>query len=109
MAQCKLSDCRERAVTGPWRKRYCQTHGERYLKRQREYAARQKTFPDCASGIAPDCAGKVSLARQKYGHGVCTQCEAAGEVLDRARQKARAFENAETVHDLKEWIREHLL
>lgn len=109
MPQCKLSDCREQAVSGPWRKRYCEEHGERYLRRKKEYDARRRTFPDCASGLSPQCEGKVSEQRQVFGRVTCRPCAEAADALDREDYKRRSLENAESVHDLKEWIRSYAL
>lgn len=113
MAKCKLDRCSEAAVSGPWRKRYCAEHGARYLEKQRAYAKIAATLPACASGIAPDCTGKLSVARHEAGDDVCLQCQRRGESLA-AEQYARyarmaSFENAETVHELKEWIKEYML
>lgn len=69
----------------------------------------QNTLPKCASGIAPDCTGKISKTRHDAGETVCMQCEELNEQYLFEENKMRAFDNAETVHDLREWIREYML
>jgi hypothetical protein len=115
MPQCKIDGCREQAV--PHRrwggKRYCEKHGNAYAdKRDAALAARAK-MPNCESGLSPSCTGKVSERQVSAGRGVCHFCEAeADEIAVRCHQERRkwaAYDSAETVEQLKAWLREYML
>lgn len=112
MPQCKRADCRVEAVPGA-PKRYCAAHLEKYLKRRAEHERVARTLPQCASGVAPDCTGKISKGRFDAGETVCFQCERRAEELyqiqqteNRKRDKLRA---CGTLSEVKDWIEEHLL
>ena len=114
MPQCKINYCREPAVYNRrWgNKRYCETHGHAYADKRDKALADRAKMPDCESGISPSCEGKVSLSRQSHGHTTCRWCEEHTEELRRKHeyedQKWVAFHEAETVNQLKEWIKEYL-
>lgn len=103
MAKCKLNDCFEQAVEGPWRKRYCRAHGLRYLQRKRDHEARAAAAPKCTRCRTP-------LMSDYYKQlGLCKTCEDEDDRIRAEHMKWDAFTNADTVHDLKEWIREYML
>lgn len=112
MPQCKKSNCREPAVYNRrWgHKRYCETHGHAYADRRDKALAVRAKLPDCESGISASCEGKVSPQRAERGETVCRYCDE--EMQDQRREqdyqsrKIIMFERAETVEDLKDWIRE---
>lgn len=122
MPQCEKDGCKEPAVyRHRWgHKRYCEDHGHAYAdKRDTALAARAK-MPDCASGLSPSCEGKVGTQRHANGETVCRWCAAAADELQeryeheaREREaeetKLRELDRAETVHDLREWIKEYML
>ena len=105
MPQCKLSNCREQAVDGPWRKRYCKAHGKAYLAKRKEYLAQQALLTDC-----DECGGKVQASRTAADLRICQACQddadAAAKVQAEYWSKVSQWENADTVHDLKEWFQE---
>jgi hypothetical protein len=115
MAKCKLG-CGNEAVEGKWRKRYCRTCGENYLRKRKEYEARGRALPMCAGGC-----GKRSRGSPLYPNGplvphvneLCHGCESEREE-DAAKRaandlKLHYLDNAETVHELREWIKEYML
>lgn len=109
--QCKLSNCREPAL--PTGKRYCAQHRAEYDAKQRKYAEIQKTLPYCASRTSPECTGKLSLTRAEAGDDTCLQCQIADEQLaqeqNAVHDKIMSLESAESIDDLKAWLREHVL
>lgn len=119
MPQCKRDYCREPAVDhrvkteGFKRKQYCAAHYEEYKAKQRAYRDRQRTLPDCESGIALDCNGKVQPVRAEHGETTCRQCETlAYDLRNRLAaedRKRTLFREAETVEELKAWIEEYML
>lgn len=112
---CKRDGCREPTVgfnvktEGFKLKPYCEKHYEAYKSKQKEYRELRKTFPDCRSGISIDCEGKVSSSRQSYGKTMCRNCEEEMISLERKERKNRLFQQASTVDELKEWIKEYML
>lgn len=93
MPQCKLGNCREEAV--PHGKRYCPQHLAEYKEKQAKHAAIQRTLPECASGIASDCAGKVGPQRHAAGETTCLQCERlAGEIEAAQRHEEYLIDDA---------------
>jgi hypothetical protein len=114
MAKCKLG-CGNEAVDGKWRKRYCRTCGENYLRKRKEYEALQLTLPVCSHNLDPNCTGRVSphhLANNP-GTETCVHCDrvldAQHEEEDANDLKLHYLDNAETVHELREWIKEYML
>ena len=112
MPQCKKDYCKEPAVDGPWRKQYCREHGEAYLAKRKEYQKNRALLPDCAG----NCGAKARVTRLypdgplvPFDHGLCLECEKLSEEQEADHRKQRAFESAETVEELKDWIRDHLL
>jgi len=109
MAQCKLR-CGKAAVAGPWHKQYCREHGEAYLAKRREAAKNRALLPDCATG----CGDKAQGRKQSDGsvvslsHGLCQSCAMRATKEKEENLKSWQFEQAETIEELKDWIREHL-
>lgn len=122
MSQCKRDGCEEPVVYNRrWgNKCYCESRGHAYAdKRDAALAARAK-MPDCASGLSPSCKGKVRAQRYARGETVCRFCEDAARELQKQYEceqrehkleetKLRDLDNAETVHELREWIKEYML
>jgi hypothetical protein len=114
MAKCKLG-CGNEAVEGKWRKRYCRACGERYLSKKREYDTLHHTLPVCSHNLDPNCTGRVSPhhLRNNPDTDACTHCDkvlnAQLEEEDANDLKLHYLDNAETVHELREWIKEHML
>lgn len=115
MAQCKKDCCREQAVYHRrWgHKRYCEYHGHAYAdKRDSALSAREK-MPDCESGISPSCEGKVSPIRESQGHTTCRWCDDEAHELQRRHEyeilKQERFDSAQTVDEMKAWIRDYIL
>ena len=114
MPQCKKDCCREPAIYHRrWgHKRYCEAHGHAYAdKRDAALSARAK-MPDCESGISLSCEGKVSQSRQDYGHTTCRWCEEEAQELQRRYEyearKQQRFDDASTVEEIKDWIRDYM-
>ena len=113
MPQCKKSGCRELAIYHRrWgHKRYCEAHGHAYADKRDAALKRRAEMPDCESGISPSCEGKVSLRRQTCGKTVCRWCEEAAQELQRRYEwehsKQQRLNNARTVDDLRDWIRDY--
>ena len=114
MPQCKKDGCKEQAAYHRrWgHKRYCEAHGHAYAdKRDSALKARAK-MPDCESGISTSCEGKVSLTRQSCGHTVCRWCEDEAKELQERHEyesrKQQMFDNAQTVEEIKDWIRNYM-
>lgn len=101
MPKCKMSNCREEAV--PFGKRYCPRHKAEYERKQREYAAIQRTLRDC------ECCGiKLSKTRHDAGETLCGDCAEVVRKEYAEQRKQRAFDEAATVEELKNWMREHM-
>lgn len=107
MPQCKVNGCREQAR--PIGKRYCEKHYQEYLAKQKLHRERQAALPDCESGIAPACQGKVSQTRVDLGLTICGNCEHEINRLSDENAKEQEFQDAETVEELKEWMVKYLL
>jgi len=60
-----------------------------------------------SSSICPVC-GTEEAAKNKT-EGEMEMLRAENEAYEYARIRERSFENADTVHELKEWIREYML
>jgi|SRR6478735_7570549 len=101
MPKCKKSDCREPAL--PYGKRYCAAHKAEYERKQREYAEMQKTLRKCVV-----CGNHLSKTRHDNGETCCGKCAAYHEAFDAEFEKRRAFDRAETVEALKDWMRQYL-
>jgi len=97
MPRCKKDGCREEAVPGG--KRYCVEHMAQYKANAAAYDARARAAPKC-----PVC----RTAPLFNGREVCSACEAADNALAKHNQTAFFFNQAETVEDLKAWLRDHL-
>lgn len=98
MPQCKKYNCREEAV--PYGKRYCPKHKAEYEAKKKAYQQRAAAAPKC-----PDC-GTAPL----FGDRVrCLDCQR--DEVERAviRTKQRQFDEAQTVEELKDWIRKYML
>ena len=115
MARCKLDNCNEQAVDGPWRKRYCRACGERYLRKRKEREELQRTLPVCSHNLDPNCTGRVSpyhLANNP-GTETCVHCDkvltAQSEEYDANDLKLQKLESAFTVEALREWIKEYMI
>jgi len=110
MTQCKRDGCKQTAVHGPWNKRYCQDHGEDYLTKRRDYWLAWGTIPACLM-----CNDKVKVHRLTHGGplvaegNLCPKCAHNARLQDDANRKQRQFDQAETVEDLKSWMREYIL
>lgn len=110
MPQCKRNDCREPAIPGG--KRYCIEHMQAYLARRREAEKR----PMCSGG----CGQKTARTDPEDAFsplcGACVQereakrdtAEAAARRQDWEHERMTAFDNAETVRELKEWIKDYM-
>ena len=109
MPKCKR--CNEPAV--PYEKRYCTVHLAEYKAKRAEYARIERTLPQCDSGIAPDCTGKISKTRFDVGDTSCLQCqhhqEEADEKWQAAARRLRELRNVDDIDGLKSWIEEYLL
>lgn len=109
--RCKRDGCYEPAVDhtvkteGFKRKQYCAAHYEQYKAKQRSYLRMRAKLPDCING----CGAKVSLTRLNYGHHDCAECAERDERRDALLAIQQAFEDADTVDALKDFLREHLL
>lgn len=101
MPQCKKDNCREEAV--PLGKRYCPRHKAEYERKRREYAEIQRTLRDCEC-----CGGKLSKARHDAGETLCADCAEVVRKNYAEQRKNRAFNEASTVEELKNWMREHM-
>ena len=111
--RCKSASCENRAL-GVARKQLCPTHYASFLEKSN--AAQQ--IPFCAS-----C--RLNRTRQLYfGTPMCPSCHASlaaaqdeGVLLEQSAldeqdadtAKRTALDNAETVHELREWIKEYML
>lgn len=100
--QCKRDGCREDAVL--YGKQYCPTHTAERVARQRRSAAMRATLPNCVC-----CGEHLTLAAHTNGYDTCTECRQAQELRDAEHAKVAAFDDAETVDDLKQWMRQYLL
>ena len=115
MPQCKKACCREQAVYHRrWgHKRYCEAHGHAYADKRDKALAIRARMPDCESGISRSCEGKLSPARHGAGETVCRWCaEEARELRIRdeyERRKQQRFNDARTVGELKDWLKEYFL
>ena len=114
MPKCKKDGCGEQAI--PHRrwghKRYCETHGHAYADKRDSALKARARRPDCQSGISPSCEGKISAQQHRDGHTMCRWCEAEVMELQRQhdyeRRKQQRFEDARTVEEIKDWIRDYL-
>jgi uncharacterized Zn finger protein (UPF0148 family) len=98
MPKCKLNNCREEAV--PYGKRYCPAHKAAYEAKQREYRKRAAEAPKC-----PDC-GTAPL----FGDRVrCPDCQRDEDARQAYYTKQMQFDEAQTVEELKDWIRKYML
>jgi hypothetical protein len=104
MPQCK--NCREPAVDGPWHKQYCREHGEAYLAKRKEYERRRALLPDCAT---EGCSNKVPPWKAAVESDLCHECATLAEEEEAEDRKQRQFDQAETVEELKDWIKEYVL
>lgn len=102
MPQCKRDGCREQAV--PFGKRYCPEHMAQYRAKQKEYQDWQASAPKCKC-----CGGVMTRTRVDNGTTICGDCEAEQEEQASRYRKQQAFDNAETVEELKWWIRTYML
>jgi hypothetical protein len=97
----------------PSGKRYCAAHKEEYRRRRRLHEQISATLPDCALDLAPDCTGKLSKTRFDAGDTSCLQCQREDQVqqdlLAEYTRKMTMFDDADTVHELKLWMREFVL
>ncbi len=111
MPKCKMSNCREEAV--PYGKRYCPHHMQQYKRKQAEYAAISATLRQCAC-----CGEKLTKTSHDRGDLMCRSCEErvteeklqnayAEKRLARKREKDEAFERANSVDELKDWIKRY--
>lgn len=96
MPQCKMSNCREPALVGG-RKLYCTHHMAEYLRKQKEYAARQLTLPIC-----PRCG-------ERFAGTSCRPCAEAAVAQQADFDKWNSFDQASTVEELKSWMLTHML
>ena len=101
MPKCKMSNCREEAV--PFGKRYCPRHKAEYERKRREYAEIQRTLRDCER-----CGVKLSKARHDAGETICGDCAVVVRKEYSEQRKQRAFNEAATVEELKNWMREYM-
>jgi hypothetical protein len=103
--RCKSSGCCERAMAGA-RKQLRPTHYAAFL----EKSNRARAMPRCTR-----C--NVHTQMELFGEPCCTVCgekeleklRAADQARDAQARKLREIDNVETVHDLREWIKEYLL
>jgi len=103
MAKCKLSNCREEAVTFA-AKRYCPAHLAEYKRKQREFLAVRATLRCCET-----CGEKLTKTGNDNGDTLCRSCQTEARTKRLAELKQRQFDSAETVEALKDWMRKYLL
>ena len=112
MKRCKLDNCRNEAVDGPWRKRYCRPCGENYLRKRKEYNERQLTLPMCEAGCGQRARGSMlhpDGPLVPFEHGLCQSCQTAAENSDAEDAKQIEWNGIDSVEELKRWMREYLL
>jgi len=111
MPRCKRDGCREQAVYHRrWgHKQYCVQHGHAYADKRDKALKVRATLPDCSSGVSMSCEGKVGPQRAERGETTCRVCEEKQMQIDAHYRKHIVFERAETVEELKNWIREYVL
>ena len=101
-----MDSCRE-PVDPRARKQHCTEHMNEYNTKQREYAARQRTLPECVNYSV--CRNKVPPGRTY----MCRWCQEAHDERMAAAEKAvtrdRELDNCETVHELREFIKEWMI
>lgn len=130
MAQCKKDCCREQAVPhAP--KQLCREHLDAYRAKQKEQAAIRATLPDCPGpweGRACPDRAKVRHKRVFAGEPPpkdpyfprCPRCQQIADdqnAYERAKaRKAEAdrlrlseLDNCDSVEDLRQWIKGHML
>lgn len=114
MPKCKMSICQAEAVPGA-PKRYCSWHLSEYLRKQREYAAIQRTLRCCEV-----CGGKLTKTSHDRGDTRCRDCQAEADAAAAENARYRAEQDAKrarllelsnclTIDDLKRFIINHLL
>ena len=112
MPQCKMSYCRE-PKDPKASKCYCTEHNKRYLENKRLYKERAASMQNCASGISPNCSGKVSNSRTDEGYTICGSCQTAVDILSERREREQrvldSLSGASTLDELKAWIEENLI
>ena len=105
--RCKHSGCENRAL-GAARKQLCPTHYASFLERSNRAQSRPVCSGDgCNVHTQLTVAGQPMCASCSYAH--LTSISKANS--DAAHENAKRIEldNAETVHELREWIKEYLI
>lgn len=105
MPQCKLSNCRNQADP-KYPKRYCTEHGENYLRKRKEYLAKQALRPTC---VQPDCSNKLIPSQEKEGKVYCISCQELFDQQEQEFKKEREFYEADTLEKLKLWLQKYVL
>lgn len=98
MPQCKLDYCREPAL--PTGKRYCAHHKAEYLRKQQEAVLRDRAAPKCSICEENPVFNSATI---------CAGCQRELSEQNAEFAKWAQFEAANTVNDLKEWIKEYML
>jgi hypothetical protein len=102
---CKSDSCNNIALGGA-RKQLCPTHYASFLEKSN------------AAQLIPRCSTCNSRTRLKFeGFQMCTACRTATEdarnkaaaVMSYDTAKRMELDNVETVHEMREWIKEYML
>ena len=98
MPQCKRDGCSEEAV--PYGKRYCPKHKAEYEAKRKAYHMRAAAAPKC-----PDCEETPLFGDRER----CNDCQRDEDARQAYYTKQRQFDEAQTVEELKDWIRKYML
>lgn len=92
---CIISGCGNTCVTG----QMCESCSGN-LTQQQKWEKVRDVVPACYR-----CGGSISVTEFRGGADICKDCQHVKDEDD----KMRSFDETETVEELKDWIREHML
>lgn len=100
MPKCKKDGCYEEAL--PSGKRYCKMHKQEYLQKRKDYLAIQATRRKCIQ-----CGDPLTALQDRLSLDLCGDCAYINAAHEHQAKVRREFDLAETVDELKDWIRTH--